>query len=80
MLTQLSCFYPERYLLRRGLPIRGHNADQQGNLQQLLVMMAGECSLCVRDWIKENTCPKRANNYDGVVRVANTFEQHKDGS
>ena len=50
LLTQLSCL---RYLSRQGLPICGHNTDQQGNLRQLLVMMAGDCSPCVREWIKE---------------------------
>ena len=39
LLTQLSCL---RYLLRQGLAIRGHNDDQQGNLKQLLVMMAAD--------------------------------------
>ena len=51
LLTQLSCL---RYLLRQGLSIRGHNTDQQGNLRQLLVMMAGDCNPCMTDWIKEN--------------------------
>ena len=39
LLTQISCL---RYLLWQGLAIRGHNDDQQGNLKQLLVMMAAD--------------------------------------
>ena len=50
MLTQLS----SRYLLRQGLAIRGHNDDRQGNLKQLLLMMAADSNPCVKDWIREN--------------------------
>ena len=51
LLTQLSCL---RFLLRQGLAIRGHNADQQGNLKLLLIMMAADSNPCVKDWIREN--------------------------
>ena len=51
LLTQLSCL---RFLLRQGLAIRGHNADQQGNLKLLLIMMAADSNPCVKIWIREN--------------------------
>ena len=43
-----------RYLLRQGLAICGYNDDQQGNLKQLLVMMAADSNTYVKDWIREN--------------------------
>ena len=45
-------------------------------------MKAGDCGSCARELIKENKymSPEIVNKQisDGVVRVANTFEQHKD--
>ena len=72
LLTQLSSL---RYLLRQGLAIRGHNDDQQGNLKQLLVMMATDSNPCVKDWIRENKymSPEIVNEQTTIMGLCVTY-------
>ena len=46
LLAQLSSL---RFILQQGLAIRGHGTDIQGNLQQLLRMMAGDSNAWLRE-------------------------------
>jgi len=41
-----------KFLLRQGLPFRGHH-DLEGNLRQLLVMLSRDDG-DIKSWIKEN--------------------------